>query len=493
MDISLGLLVSFISFLVLFLFIGAVAANRGKNTEDDYLLGSRSFGRWMIGLSAGATANTSFIIIAAVAMGYTMGYAALLFWIAVFIGDATFWSIAARRVSAQTQQSRAETVAEVAVSNLKSGANSVRTVISLIIAVFVGAYVVAQLAGAAKVLEVYFNMDTSTGIVVATAAILAYTTTGGLRASIWTDIVQAVLMICLTVGMASYTLYLVGGFGALTTGLSAADPEMINLFAGMGTWQTLAYVVGFAALGFSFGLASPHVTVRVMAGRTPEEIQATRPIFLAFHYGTGTCMVLFGMCLKLLMPELVDPEQGLAAFTMENFSPWLIGLVLAGIFSTIASSADSQILACSSALSHDFLPKLSQRMYQRLGVRYHQLVTLAFGIVAAVVTINSSSTVFDLVVLSISILGASLGAVMIIMLLRRPCSAVSLNIAMVLGVATALAWRSYGLGETLNETAPGMLITLLANEVFSAVFPAKEEPSEPEEEVLVTTPQVVNQ
>ena len=75
MNGTLELGLSFSIFLVLFLGIGAWAASRSTGTENDYLLGGRSFGKWMVGLSAGATGNTSFILIAAVGLGYTQGVA----------------------------------------------------------------------------------------------------------------------------------------------------------------------------------------------------------------------------------------------------------------------------------------------------------------------------------------------------------------------------------------------------------------------------------
>ena len=52
--------VSFGFFLIIFLWVGALAAKSTQDTDSDYLLANRSFGKYLIGLSAGATTNSGF-------------------------------------------------------------------------------------------------------------------------------------------------------------------------------------------------------------------------------------------------------------------------------------------------------------------------------------------------------------------------------------------------------------------------------------------------
>jgi sodium/proline symporter len=416
-----GLLISFCTFLVLFLGIGAFAARYSQGSESDYLLGGRSFGRWMVALSAGATGNTSFILIAAVGLGYTQGFGAFLLTLAFLSGELVFWSFFAKRISQQTEDTKAETVAELVTTNLKGpGASKVRSIVSLLIFVFIGAYLVAQFAGSAKILNVFFGVSVPIGVTIALVAILAYCTTGGLRASIWTDFAQAIIMIAMTVGMMVYALLDVGGVSALVSGLGETDPTLLNVTRGHSIPTLIAFFIGFAAMGAGFGLSQPHMTVRIMAGSSPKEVKRARWIYIGFIYLTWGAMVIFGICCRLLLSNISDPEQSLPVYAMNNFEPWIIGLVLAGMFSTIASSADSQILACSSAIARDFSPKLDSAMTKRFGLGYQQAATVVTGVLAALVTVYSSSTVFELVVFSVSVLTASVGAAMLITIFNRP-------------------------------------------------------------------------
>ncbi len=465
MQPSAALLASFGFFLVLFLAIGGVAARRSTGSERDYLLGGRSFGRWTVGLSAGATGNTGFMLLGAVGSGYSQGFGAMAIVLGFLIGELVFWTFLAERVARATEASQAETVPELVTHRLSGHAAArVRSVTSVLIFVFVGAYLVAQLSGSAKILDVLFGLSQTVGVLLALGAILAYCTTGGLRASIWTDVAQAIIMVFMAVGVTSAALFELGGFAALGSGLAAVDPALASPTGG-APLSFLATTLGFAAIGVGFGLSQPHVTIRLMAGKNVDEVKSARWIYLGFVYLTLSLMVVFGICSRLLLEGLADPEQALPAFTSTRFDPWVVGLILAGMFSTIASSADSQILACSSAIARDFSPAFDRTMTARLGIRYQQAATFLTGIAAALATIYVSSTVFDIVLFSLSVLAASVGAGMFVSVLGRPTSSLAMSLAMVTGVGVALVWRQLGLHEGLSDAVPGFLAAVATHEL----------------------------
>ncbi|NET83189.1 MAG: hypothetical protein F6J94_15025 [Moorea sp. SIO1F2] len=103
---------SFGLFLVIFLWIGALAAKSSDNTESDYLLGSRSFGKVFVGLSAGATGNSGWIMIGTVGMAYSMGVSALLMVIAWFLGEVTFWTFFPDKINQISRKQNSQTIPE---------------------------------------------------------------------------------------------------------------------------------------------------------------------------------------------------------------------------------------------------------------------------------------------------------------------------------------------------------------------------------------------
>ncbi|WP_254565883.1 sodium/proline symporter [Oscillatoria sp. HE19RPO] len=472
-------IVSFAVFLVIFLWIGALAAKASDHTETDYLLGNRSFGKFFIALSAGATGNSGWIMVGAVGMAYMMGISALLMPIAYFFGDFLFWMFFPDKINQLSVDRNAQTVPELVGSMAKKpqGKRIVTFIVAAITVIFIGASTSGQFAAAAKTLDVFFGVNPTIGTFIAAGAILVYCVTGGLRASIWTDVVQAFVVIFVSLGMLIVALVAGGGVSEIIAQLNAIDPQLTSFTAGFTSWTLLAYLVGYFFFGFGFDLSQPHVLVRLLASRSPEEAKQARWIYLAYLYSTWTAMVLFGVISRALIPAIDDPEQALAFYAMQNFPPVLVGIVLAGVFSVIASTADSQLLVCSSALARDISPALYRKMSRKYGVKYEQGMTLVVGIVAAIATIYISASVFTLVLFGAGAVSASIGPAMLILLIHRRTNYKALSAMMVAGVMTTAIWRILGYSNILYEVCPGFIVALLVHEVLMRfVFPPANKP-----------------
>jgi len=459
---------TFSIFLVIFLWIGAFASKFSTHTDADYLLGNRSFGKYFIGLSAGATANSGWIMMGAVGVAYNQGLSALLYIIAYLLGDLTFWMLFPERINKLSSERNSQTVPEFIGSSVEKpqGKRTITLIAAGLTLLFVGAYTVAQFAAAGKTLEVFFGLNPELGALIAMVAILIYCVTGGLRASIWTDVVQSFVVILVSFGMLTVAIIAGGGISEIIDGLNQIDPQLTQITAGFTNWTLLAFMVGFFFWGFGFDLSQPQMLVRLFAGKNPKEARQARWVYLSYVYFTWTAMVLFGVICRVLIPEIDDPEKVLPFYAMHNFDPWLVGIILAGIFSVIASTADSQILVCSSALAKDISPTWYQKMSQKYGMRYQQLTTLLVGVVVLIATIFISSTVFALVLFAVGALTSSLGPAMLITLLKRRTHYLALSLTMLVGLITAIVWRILGYNEIIFEGLPGFMIALLVHELL---------------------------
>lgn len=464
-------IVTFTVFVAIFLWVGALAAKASKNTETDYLLGSRSFGKFFVGLSAGATGNSGWIMIGAVGLAYTTGISSLLLIPASLLGDFVFWTFFPDKINRLSIEQDSQTVPEFLGYTVKKpqGKRLITLIVALITIVFIGAYTSGQFAAAAKTLHVFFGLDPKMGALIAAGSILVYCTTGGLRASIWTDVVQAFVVMFVCFGMLAVAFIAGGGLPAIVSKLNEIDPNLTNLTAGYTPWTLLALMVGFFVFGFGFNLSQPQTLVRLLACRSPEEAKQARWIYLTYAYSTWTAMHLFGIICRVLIPGLEDPEQALPLYAMQNFPPVLVGIVLAGVFSVIASTADSQLLVCSSALARDIWPAFSRRMSRKYGVKYEQATTLLVGIVAVIATLNISSTVFSLILFASGAVVGSIGPAMLIVLLKRPTNHLALSATMLAGLTTSIVWRVLGYTNILYEVFPCFMVGLLLHEVLMRI------------------------
>ena len=157
-----------------------------------------------------------------------------------------------------------------------------------------------------------------------------------------------------------------------------------------------------------------------------------------------------------------DAELGLPTLAMEVLGPFWAGLILASIFAATMSTADSQVLACTAAVTDDIRPEWSQDHSTT------KKVTLVMAMFATVISLGGlyvpgGDSVFSLVVLAVY----GLGGIFVPMLIIRWAGyqpdtrhSVTMMIAALVGV---IVWRLRGLNEHVFETIPGMGMAFLAH------------------------------
>ena len=468
---SLITIISFGFFLIIFLWVGAFAAKFSQNTDSDYLLANRSFGKYFIALSAGATANSGYVMTGIVGLGYSQGISGLLFLLAFFIGELIFWNFFPDKINQISLEQNSQTVPELIGSTLKTpqGKKLITSIVALISVVFVGLYTAAQFYASAKILNAFFGINLKIGAVISFALILAYCVKGGLRASVWTDVVQAIVVIFVCFGTLIAATIAGGSIPEIITKLYSIDPQLTNIFSGFTWWTIIAYILGFIFGAIGFSLSQPQYLVRLMAGRNPNEVKQAKWLYLFFGYSTSIAMLLFGMICRISISDINDPEQALPLYAVQNFHPFFIGIVLAGVFSIIASTADSQIVVCSSSLAKDVSPPLYRQLSTKYGLKYQQFITIMFGILAVSATNFITSTVFSLIIFSTAGLAGSISPAMFITVLKIRTHYLILISTIFVGLFTAIAWRFLGYHQLINEALPAFLIALLFHEIFMRI------------------------
>jgi sodium/proline symporter len=468
MSAQLQILLSFLIFVAAFIAVGLVAAYRTQATEADYILGGRTLGPVLVGLSAGATGNSGFIMFGAVGFGYTFGLMGLLLPLGIFLGELIYWTWFPEKVNRASVKSHSATVPHLIAQALpEKDRRLVRAAVAVFVLVLIGSYASAQFIAAGRAIEQGFDISTAQGTVIGSAIILVYCTGGGFRASVWTDLIQAGVMITVTSGVLVWITLSLGGIGPVTAGLR-------ELYAA-DTWQVLAgsplsaflFLAGFTIFGFGFSLSQPQLLVRIFAARDHIAAGRAKWTYLTFVYATFFSMVIFGAVLRIQLASIADPEQGVLEFANAHMAPWIIGIIVAGIFSAIASTADSQMLVISNTLQHDLFPGLQERLPRILKDRYLYLVTLISGVVITALALVNSATIFQIVIFSISILSSTLGPILLLLLLGRPLSRNGVLAGLAFGGIVAVSWAASGLGSVVNETAPGFVAGLAGNLLFA--------------------------
>lgn len=454
-------LASFVFFLLCFVGVGLWSVSQKQETGADYLLASQGVQPWLVALSAIATNNSGYMFIGMIGFTYTFGLSSIWLMVGWILGDFVMSLLVHKKLRVTTEQQDTHSFAGTLSKWHGADYRNLRMLGGVLTIVFLGTYAAAQLNAGSKALHVLFGWDYAAGAVVGAVIVLLYCFAGGIRASIWTDAAQSAVMVVSMAVMVWFGIEKLGGWTAFAGALEKVSPHYMDWFperlAFAGAGGPLLFILGWLFAGFAV-VGQPHIMVRFMAMDNPDHMFKVR----MYYYGWFTTFYAFTICAglaaRLLLPRVGDFDAELALPTMAGqlLPDAATGLVLAGLFAATMSTADSQILSCTAAITRDFpVPRLR-------GYMATKMATVFVTALALVIALGRNESVFQLVLIAWSALASSFGPLAIVYSLDQKPSE-RLAIAMMLaGIAVVLGWRQLGWDQTVvYEIMPGMLSGLL--------------------------------
>jgi sodium/proline symporter len=487
---------SFCVFLALFVGVGVLSARDKQDTTEDYLVAGRSVSPWLTGLSAVASNNSGYMFVGVVGFTYLKGLEA--FWITFLwvLGDYFSWFWFHRRLRAQSEEVGATSAPTML------GAPTPESRDRLVIAlggiatlVLLGLYAAAQLKAGSAATAALFGWPNWLGAGVGAAVVVVYCFSGGIRASIWTDAAQSIVMIFSMTMLVGYAMVEVGGPGDLMTALAAIEnPDPANWSAteiDFGTALTdwfpsgLAFGFGAYVVGFLFAgigtIGQPHILIRFMAIDSVDSVDKARTIYFVWYTLFSMLALAVGLYSRVLLPDLAlglfEPdltaaaETALPALSQHLLPSVFVGVMLAGLFAATMSTADSQVLSCSAAITQDIFP--------RFGKSYvaSKVATIGVVSVALLAALFAESGVFSLVLVAWSGLGAIFVPILFVRLARLPLPTALAVAMMASGIGTVVWWGSTPWSDHVFKGMPGILVPLALYALAWGAFLRSSEPS----------------
>lgn len=457
--------VSFVVVTLAVILTGALSVVGKKATTEDYLLASRSVAPWLTALSTVATNNSGFMFIGMIAASYRLGIETVWMMVGWIIGDAIAWWRLYPRLRARSGAAGTITVTAILATGPEGPRRSLVVAASVLTFVFLGIYAAAQLKAGSTALHALFGWHPATGVWIGAAIVILYSFAGGIRADIWTDAAQSAVMLVSILLILVAGWLEVGGPAALVAHLRGIDPALLSVFPADLAFGPLLFVLGFVFAGLAT-LGQPHLMTRLIAMDRTSGIRAARLYYFAWFVPFWLACIAVGLYARAILPDLgglpgtdavPDPtELALPLVTMELLPEVFVGVALAGLFAATVSTADSQIILCSGVITQDMAPRWRESYLAS------KLATAAVLALALLIALEAPETVFDLVLIAWSGLGATLGPVLFLRLFRYPLPSGTGLIAMAAGLAAVIGWHLSGYDDDVFKALPGILAAFLA-------------------------------
>lgn len=434
-------LLIFIIYMVIMLGIGFFFLGKNK-TEDDYYVGGRSMGSLHVGLSVVATDVGGGFSIGLGGLGFTMGISGS--WM-LFTGLIGAWLSAVVLVPKISKLSKVEglyTFPQIFGLFYNKRVALLAGIISAI--GYLGFTSSQMLAGAKLASATFTNIDLTTALLIMGVIAVVYTVMGGIKAVIYTDTVQWIILMSGLIFIGIPMAYnAVGGYQAIVNTLSPDFLSLSNI-----TWQVF---VNWGITIIPIWFVGMTLYQRIYACKGPREAQKAWFIAGLFEWPVMALMgVLLGLFARVAAeqgmfdamgyggPGSIDAEIGLPLLLREILPVGLMGLMMSAYFSAILSTADSCLMAASGNIVTDILGKGSKKLSQKSTLRMSQGITLLAGGLALLLA-STMQNVLELMLYSYAFLVSGLFVPLIAAMFSKQVSSTAAFWSMLAGGATTVS------------------------------------------------------
>ncbi|MCK4579662.1 MAG: sodium/proline symporter, partial [Candidatus Marinimicrobia bacterium] len=384
------------------------------------------------------------------------------------LGIIASWYLVAGRLRTESARLGALTLPRFLELRFRANDPAIRLVATAVIAFSFTFYIAAQFDAAGKSLEQTFGWSHMSGVLAGATIIVFYTLMGGFFAVAWTDFIQGWIMLAALVLLPLIGLAHVGGVSGMVDKIGAIDPRFVSASGGRSGLTLLAGVLGGFGVGLGY-VGQPHLHMRYMSIRSREDIPTARKIAIVWavlSYGGAVLMGLVALA-YFGAGYFPDPEKMMPELALSILPAWMAGILISGSLAAMMSTADSQLLVTTSAVTEDvYHQSFNRDADQKRLVLLSRVVTLVIGLLAVGLA-QLPRSVFDKVLFAWGGLGAAFGPALVLALWWPKATRNGTLAGMIVGFTTIIIWDNIPAGDQLYSLVPGFTFALLANILVS--------------------------
>ena len=466
-----------VEFIVYFIAIVLIAylTSRKKMSHSVFILGGKRLPGWALAFSERATGESAWLLLGFTGFIFATGLSGI--WVAVGIaaGIIFAWLFLARKFREEADKYKVLTLPDYLAVRFQEKANIIRWIVTILIASFFMFYVGAQLAGAGKVFLTTFQINETTGIIIATIVIMGTAYFGGFLSVVWTDMMQSFMMLFTLVVLPIIALiYIATNDLSITTSLAVAGDGFDSWMGGVTGFAI--GVLFFNNFSWFFGYlgGQPQLSARFMALKNDHEAKQAITVAIIWTILAYAGAFLIGLTAIAMYEQgsFADVETVLPHMILQLTPPWIAGLLLAGIIAAIITTANSQVMVVTSSVSEDIIHKaLGMKLSDKQLVKISRIVVLAVGIIGMIIALTSESLVYLVVSWAWAGVGGTLSPAILMTFFWRRYSSIGLIATVISGFVFTVLWISTPLDSIITSRFSTFFIAAIFGIIFSLLFP----------------------
>ena len=446
--------------------IGVYYSKRASESSDNYLIGGRSLGPWVVAMGAEASDMSGWLLMGLPGVAYFYGFSDAA-WTAIGLAAGTYlnWLFVAKRIRTYSHVAGdAITIPDFLSNRFKENKKVIMTIAALFILVFFSVYAASCFVTVGKLFSTLFGVKYVYMMIAGALFVVVYTFIGGFLAESASDFMQGVVMFIALTAVLIGGISAAGGVSAIIENAKAipgffdffgiASPTLVNgvqqveagkpLFGAAGNYGLLTIISTLSwGLGY-FGM--PQVLLKFMAIRKASELKLSRRIAIIWVIISLTAAVAIGMIGRVLFPtDLLTQAASESIFIVmatNFFFPLLAGFVMAGILAATISSSDSYLLIAASAFSKNIYQGIFKKEASDKAVLICSRVTLVtIAVIAMIIALDENSIIFKVVSFAWAGFGATFGPIMLFSLFWKRTTREGAIAGMLSGAGMVFLWK----------------------------------------------------
>lgn len=500
---QIGIVIAIVAYLIMMLIVGFISS-KSTNDVGDFYLGGRKLGPFVTAMSAEASDMSSYLLMGVPGLAYFSGIADAG-WTAIGLAIGTYlnWLLVSKKLRNYTAEIGAITLPEFFKKRYKDESNLLLLIGALAIIIFFVPYTASGFSACGKLFKSLFGVNYQLAMIVSAIIIIGYTTTGGFLAASTTDFLQSIIMSIALIIVLCYGVNHAGGMDEVINnakeipGYFAMNATHVNTDNSSASYNLFNVVTVMAwGLGY-FGM--PHILLRFMAINDPKKLKLSRRVASVWVVISLGVAVFLGVVARAMtkagaLDNMLDENDLTSASKAETLIveisklisehgfifAIIAGIIIAGILASTMSTADSQLIAASSAVSENILQDTFKiKLDERAAMLTARLTLIGVAILGVIIAWNPDSSIFNIVSFAWAGFGAAFGPVVLMALFWKRSNRYGAMAGMIAGILMVFIWkfivRPIGGVWNVYELLPAFLTALLAIVVVSLITKAPDE------------------